>query len=153
MKEIMLSGKLGGKTQVDDEDYDMLNKYTWHAKQSHNVLYVVRKPWKSPTILMHRVILNTPDDMEIDHIDGNGLNNQKKNLRNVNHRENAQNRHQVRKKTSRFTGVDWYKDRGKWRAQIRLGGNSVHLGLFKIEEDARMAYVSAVTNLRLIGRK
>jgi len=137
---------------VDDEDYDMLNKYKWHTKQSHNTLYAVRKPRNSYSRFMHRTIIDVPEGMETDHIDGNGLNNQKKNLRIVTHRENGQNRHQIKEKTSRFTGVDWYKSRGKWRAQIRIRGRPKHLGYFVCEEDARMAYAKASSIIKKLER-
>jgi len=150
MKEIQLTH--GMSTLVDEEDYILLNKYKWHVKRSHNTYYAMRKPYKSHIILMHRVILGVPDNLEADHIDGNGLDNRKKNLRIVTHRENSQNRHQLKKKTSRFTGVDWYKSRGKWRAQIRMGGNSKHLGLFSCEEDARLVYASMAAKLKKLER-
>jgi hypothetical protein len=83
---------------VDDDDYEMLIRYKWYAKIKKNgkYIYAARARWENKTrqtTLMHRVILNPPPRMEIDHIDGNGLNNQRSNIRIVTRRQNGQNRH------------------------------------------------------------
>jgi hypothetical protein len=86
--------------------------------------------------------MNPPNDLQIDHIDGNGLNNQKSNLRVVTHRENHQNRQH--KKSSKFPGVSWNKKIKKWNAKIRIGNKSLHLGYFYDEEEASKAYSLAL---------
>ena len=83
--------------------------------------------------------------MYIDHIDGDGLNNQKSNLRVVTTRINLQNRHTH--KTSKYPGVHWERESQKWKAQIRIGDKKKNLGRFDHEIDAAQAYVSACEKL------
>ena len=87
---------------------------------------------------MHAVILNHPVGMVADHIDGNGLNNQRENLRIVTHRENSLNRHIP--KSSKYPGVHWDNQRGKWRSRIRVAGKNRHIGYFNSEESAAREY-------------
>lgn len=93
MKEIPLTK--GYKTIVDDEDYDFLMRWRWHAVIAHSV-YAERcerpRGGKIKHIMMHRVINNTPDGMETDHINGNGLDNRRSNLRSVTKNQNQWNR-------------------------------------------------------------
>ena len=81
MKEIILTQ--GQVALVDDEDFEYLNQWKWCAIKSRKTYYTTRTiyiPCKM-TVIMHRIIMNTPLDMTVDHIDHNGLNNQKYNLR------------------------------------------------------------------------
>jgi len=86
MKIIELTGQYGAQTMVSDEDYDELNKHRWFAKKASICIYVARSKRvgsKVKTIFMHRWIMNTPDNMDCDHIDYDTMNNQRENLRNV----------------------------------------------------------------------
>jgi len=94
---------------------------------------------------MHRDILDIPPGLECDHIDGNGLNNQKNNLRLVTHRENCQNLHIT--KTSTLVGVHWDKWHNQWRSGIRVNGKLKNLGSFPTEEDAHNAYIAAFESI------
>jgi len=94
MKEIQLS-KTGKKRRkyvalVDDEDYDYLNQWNWSYSKGYACRSIVLKK-KREIVRMHRLIMKAPDNLEIDHIDHNGLNNQKLNLRIVTRKENANN--------------------------------------------------------------
>lgn len=131
MKQLILSNKK--ISQVDDRDFNMLNKYKWHTTAK---TYVSRTN-NGKEILLHREILNAPDGFEVDHIDGNTLNNQRGNLRLATHAENIRNRTHLNKnnKTGE-TGVSWFKLRGKWRARIMINGKELHLGLFVNKKDA-----------------
>jgi hypothetical protein len=73
---------------------------------------------------------------EIDHVDGNGLNNKYSNLRSVTHSENAKNKRKHITNTSGVVGVSWYKSGAKWQASIRFNGKLKHLGLFESFDDA-----------------
>lgn len=112
MKEITLSRDL--KAQVDDEDYDYINKWKWSAMPRGKNFYAIRIKkinGKNKTFLMHReIIKNIPEGKEIDHVDRNGLNNQKSNLRIVDHRENlknSRNRNFSKKYSLRRIGKEW----------------------------------------------
>ena len=144
MKEILLTQ--GKVTLVDDEDYERLNQFKWHAAKMQSVnfytFYVHRWNWnngKPPiNVFMHREIMNPPKNLEIDHIDGNTLNNQKSNLRIVTTRQNAQNRHMI--KSSQYPGISWYKRRHNWMVRITYNGKRRYLGTFKNELEAATVY-------------
>jgi hypothetical protein len=142
MKQIQISKGL--YTVVDDEDFERLNHFKWYAKPNFKTVYAERNirflngEQRQKKMLMHHDILTLPNGMQTDHIDGNGLNNQKSNLRLVTNRENSQNKHT--KKSSRFPGVCWYKDSKKWVSRININGVKKYLGLFVSEEEAAIAY-------------
>ena len=147
MKEIKLSRGL--VAIVDDEDFEELNKYKWSAYKSHKTYYAYRgirvgvNKWTME--YMHRVINKTADNMQCDHIDGNGLNNCKSNLREVTIRQNSQNRHE--NKSSQYTGVSWIKSRNKWSASMGINGKSKHIGYYDSELEAHNAYVETLHKL------
>ena len=140
-----------GKTAiVDHEDYDRLKTSRWHTIKVRNALYAISQPVISPqkraNIYMHAAIMGAPPQgMQIDHIDGNGLNNQKSNLRFVTPRQNNQNRHH--KKSSRYPGVCFDKIKGKWVSKIWSNNKQIHLGRFNSEEAAFFAYSNALKSI------
>lgn len=77
---------------------------------------------------------------KVDHIDGNGLDCRRSNLREATQEQNTRNRRSARSSTSRFLGVSWYSEKSKWCAQIRINGRNTHLGYFDREENAALAY-------------
>lgn len=125
MKEIKLSGRAGNgrSTQVLDEDYEWLNQYKWNAATQHGITYVTSTLTISKgiqkTVSMHRLIMQVTDPkVFIDHIDGNGLNNQRSNLRECTRAQNCANRIANRnKQSSKYLGVTIHK--GRWLAQIQ----------------------------------
>ena len=137
-KEITLTK--GMKALVDDEDYDLINSLKWGASKSFQTHYARRRPSKKlPLACMHHMLIGKPPEgMVTDHIDGNGLNNTRHNLRHVSHRVNCQNRHY--QKTSKYPGVSWSKQKNKWRSRMTKGKDEFHLGHFISEEDAYCAY-------------
>jgi hypothetical protein len=88
---------------------------------------------------MHRLIMGAEPGQEIDHINGNGLDNRKENLRVATRKENQQNRH-ITWGNSTYKGVYWEKQKNKWRARIFVSGKCVHLGFFLTEKEAAVAY-------------
>ncbi len=138
----------GYKTIVDDEDAD-LAELKWclrmlkrpYAARSKNLGYTTL------TIPMHRVILSRMLGRElakgeyVDHADGDGLNNQRSNLRLATISQNNRNKGNSRNNTSGYKGVVWRG--GKWNAQIRFNHKCLHLGCFDIIEDAARAYNEA----------
>lgn len=149
MKEIPLTQ--GEVTLVDDEDFEYLNQWKWYAHKSRNTCYAVRM---SPQIngkryrifMHHEIIGRPPKGMVNDHINGQYLDNGRKNLRHVTIRQNCQNR-KNQKKTSQYPGIDWHKRGKKWRAVIQVNGKFKHLGLFINEQNAFDAYQCAINAL------
>ena len=144
MREIKLSqtGKHAGKyvALVDDEDFEALNEIKWSIMKCPRSLYavkIIRVNGRTATIRMHQLVLNGKG---IDHIDGNGLNNQKYNLRFCTNSENQMNVRKQKNTSSIYKGVCFHKITGKWMAHIRINGKRIHLGLFISEVDAAKAY-------------
>lgn len=131
-KEILLSG--GQVALVDDEDYDQLSQYTWKASRKGNTVYAERS-----RKLMHREIMNALPNMEVDHIDGNGLNNTRSNLRLCSHAENLRNQKMAKSNKTGFKGVMPYYKNG-FRAMIYFEGKSIHIGVYGTAEEAAKAY-------------
>lgn len=141
-KNIQLSG--GHIVLVSEEDYDLVSQHRWHASKVGNTLYAKRSIGSQSKgtrkiILMHRIIL--PSIPLIDHIDGNGLNNVRDNLRRASRSENARNRlpNQLYK-SSKFKGVHWDKWANGWRAMIEVNRTRINLGRYKSEIEAAQAY-------------
>lgn len=151
MQRIALSQ--GRFALVDDEDYEWLNQWKWCAARSSKTdhYYAQRSVYqngKQTLIKMHRFIMNPPANLFIDHIDGDGLNNQRSNLRIVNMRQNMQNqRIKIRQRSSRYVGVYYEKHKKRWRAQIEIDHQNVHLGSYATEEEAYAAYLKKLEEL------
>jgi len=129
---------------VDDADFDWINQWKWNYHQGY-ATRTIYKPFKK-TILMHRVIMNTPDGMETDHIKiDETLNNQRSNLRICTTAENRRNYGLRKDNTSGYKGVHKTKN-GKWQARIQVGGKRVSLGVFISAEQAVIAYDSELSN-------
>ncbi len=141
MKEIPLTK--GYVALVDDEDFDLVSRFTWHAREDHRTVYAGTRMPKDGRLVfmrMHRLILNAPSDMQVDHINHNGLDNTRANLRVCTHAQNQHNLSFKSNNSSGYKGVDWKKDKRKWRAKISLGGNPKHIGYFACPIEAAQAY-------------
>lgn len=128
---------------VDDDMYDYLMQWKWCTYKMGNNFYAARKDKGTlfrKSILMHRFIMNTPNGMEADHIDLDGLNNTRTNLRNCTHAQNNQNKKKQSNNSSGYKGIVWDKERKKWKAQISVNGKHVLIGRFSNIEDAVKAY-------------
>lgn len=144
MKKIPLTQ--GKFALVNDEDYESLQKYKWHAHRQRRRIYAMTnirgmegKRTKRP---MHRLLL--PSAEQVDHMNGNGLDNRRENLRAATQQENSRGfRQQKIATTSKFRGVCWRKDTRKWSSYIWVSGKRIHLGLFEDEKDAARAYNDA----------
>lgn len=138
MQKIALSkqGKNKGKyfALVDNKDFDWLNKWNWFLNSG----YAVRKE-KGKNILMHRLILNTPEGKDSDHINMNRLDNRCENLRIATRSENMMNGCKSNN-TSGYKGVCWNKLANKWRVQIKLNRKNIFLGYFTNKLEAAHAY-------------
>jgi hypothetical protein len=131
---------------VDADDYERLATYKWCASQSGNRIYAVRRR-QNRTITMQRQIMNAPEGLLVDHIDGNSLNNRKSNLRLCSAHQNACNRRPRRNSSSKYKGVSWYKRDKKWQVQIYYNARTIHLGRFDDEVEAALVYDRKATEL------
>jgi hypothetical protein len=146
MKEIKLHN--GMITRVSDDDFEQVNRFKWSARKNGNTWYVLRRDHSvsgDHRLGMHRQIMSAGTGQIVDHIDGDGLNNQRENLRFCTKAENAKNRKAWGR--SRYLGVAWFKRDSKWRAQIFQNKIHKHLGYFDIEEDAAIAYNEAAKRI------
>lgn len=135
---------------IDDEDYKLIARYNWTVREQKNTQYSYTfylKENKKKSISMHTLIMKTPDGMVIDHINGNGLDNRKENLRIVSHRENTMNSYKhTKQKTSKYKGVriqNIQLKTGEIKKHITSSITSKHLGTFKTEIEAAKAYDEA----------
>lgn len=116
----------------DYDDYEKINEYTWSLNPEG---YVISLPFGEP-IRMHRLIMDAPQNMEVDHINHNPADNRKENLRIVEHYENITYSKTRVDNTSGRKGVYWDKSRQKWMAAITFNKKTYHLGRFENFEDA-----------------
>ena len=145
MKRIKLTQ--GKFALVSDEDYEYLNQWKWFAHKGYTTFYAIRHSLtinkKRTLIYMHRVIAERMGIKNPDHIDRNGLNNQRNNLRDSTRSQNNANRGLNKNNTSGYKGVCWNKQKQKWHARIRVNYKYVQLGLFDNIKDAARAYNKA----------
>jgi hypothetical protein len=129
---------------VDDEDYDALAQHKWAAtdagRNGRVLLYATRAADRHRRIAMHRQIMGVVDagpEVQVDHKDGDGLNNQRENLRVTDNKANAENRQRLnRNNTSGARGVSIHPPTGRWHVRVGHHGRRVHGGFFDNLEDA-----------------
>lgn len=130
---------------VDERDFAELSKYKWSAEKRGKIFYASRYLKKingeKTRIRMHTEIKKSPHGKEIDHIDRNGLNNQRSNLRICTRAENERNKLERSDNKSGFKGVCWSKQYKKWRSRIQCNGKEFHLGYFKDKIKACETYI------------
>ncbi len=147
MKRIALTQ--GQFALVDDEDFEHLSQWKWFAQKTPmGSFYAQRREHHGgPVVLMHRYLAQTPAGLVTDHVDGNGLNNQRANLRSATALQNMMNKAPNRGGSSPLKGAVF--DRGHksrpWRASIRLNGRLKYLGNYTTPEEAAAAYAAAAT--------
>lgn len=125
---------------VDDDDFDYLSQFKWYFNNGYAIRNSRWKEGKRHAIHMHRVINNTPDGMDTDHISMDRLDNRKSNLRSCSRSQNRMNVNVHTDNISGFKGVGWHKRDRKWQAQIMNNGENYYLGSFDTPEEAAMAY-------------
>jgi hypothetical protein len=136
MKEIQLTQ--GQMTIVDDLDYEELSRYKWHAVKIRGRFYAGNK--SNPRRYMHRFVMKAQPGIEVDHINGNALDNRRQNLRLCTHKQNLRNQRIQTGFSSSFKGVGWKKGNRKWRSRIMVDGVDIHLGFFHSELLAAAVY-------------
>jgi len=128
MKKIKLTK--GKFALVDDKDFDWLNQWKWYFNSGYAVRGCPER------ILMHRVILDTPEDMVSDHINRNKLDNRRSNLRVATKSLNNFNTKVRSDNKSGIKGIYWSKEHSKWRPSISKEGKRIYFGLFSELKDA-----------------
>jgi hypothetical protein len=132
---------------IDDEDYDLVSQYKWYAHKECYTWYACtnipgRKGKENCALKMHRLIMDVEAGQLVDHINRNGLDNRRKNLRPATYLQSVMNRGTYRG-TSVYKGVSWSKYHQKWRAYIVVNKKQKFLGSFKDEVSAAKAYDEA----------
>ncbi|HUV41123.1 MAG TPA: HNH endonuclease [Sedimentisphaerales bacterium] len=132
-------------TKVDAGDYDRLRADEWYARKRKNTFYVFRcvagKGKKESLIYIHQEIIRVPKGMVVDHINYDGADNRRANLRAA---TRSQNQYHVKKrpgtKHSQYKGLYWTKNNRKWQVRITVDKKRLCLGYFLNEIDAARAY-------------
>lgn len=128
---------------VDDADRDLLAGHTWYSNKGANTYYAYADKVCAGVRVrtrMHRLVMAAPDHLEVDHINGNGLDNRRQNLRLATRAQNAANRPIP---PGRYRGVTPIKGRPKFVANIRVNFKQIYLGEHSTPEDAARAYDAA----------
>lgn len=138
----------GYRAIVDDEDYEAVAQHRWHVTIKKRSTYAARNAPRDgggyATQRLHTFLTGWP---LVDHIDGDGLNNQRSNLRQAGASENNQNARKHAAAYSQYKGVSWCKREGRWFAQIQYQHRRRHLGYHASELDAARAYDVAAREL------
>lgn len=147
---IVLSG--GKSALVDDCDFPALCGFRWHAFKNGRAWYAARTDrsgGRKRTIYMHRQILGVSGSEHVDHVDGDGLNNTRENIRLCTRQQNHWNVRSFRG-SSKFKGVAFHKKSRRWQAYISFNDSQIHIGLFGSELAAASAYDAKA--IQLFGR-
>ena len=150
--EIQLS-RGRGVTKIDADCLDLVKPYAWRLHTASCKPYVCGRlrsqGWQGPRVYLHRLIMDAGAEHEVDHINGDGLDNRRCNLRLCTTLENHYN--ETRKRTykgkpasSVYRGVTWYAPTKSWVVKARIPGTKRHIGYFKTEIEAALAYNHAV---------
>lgn len=135
----------GKFAMVDEEDYPELSQFKWYARKADHIFYAERTITVSRNnrkhLGMHNFLMGPIG--KVDHRDGNGLNNQRHNLRPATSKQNGANRRKIVPSSSKFKGVTWLVRNKKWQARIRVSYRLITLGCFQSETDAAHAYDDA----------
>ncbi len=153
-REIIVTGDIatvpltrGFSATIDAADVALVVGYNWFAVVQDHTVYAVRRvhgvKGRGSKISMHRQIMSPSAKHQVDHIDLDGLNNRRVNMRLCSVAENARNRRRSAANTSGLKGVCWSRAARKWQAGIKIDGKQTHLGLYDTPEAAHAAYAKA----------
>jgi len=112
---------------LDKDDWLWVKEYRLHVVPNHSTFYVIIADANNKQWLLHRVLLNAPKGKVVDHENGIGLDNRRKNISITTYAENMQNRH-GKVGVSGERGVCWHKGANKWQAYCTIEGTTFQLG-------------------------
>lgn len=138
MREIVLSNRK--KCKVDDSDFQFLSQFSWSESKSLNTSYAICRAWignRWHSLTMHRLIMKL-SKRHVDHINGDGLDNRRSNLRFCTQSQNAANARNKKRKAP-YRGVTKTKY-GRYHARATIDGRREHLGVFDCPKEAARAY-------------
>lgn len=139
----------GKSAKVDDSDYEWLSKWKWNADRRKSGKWYARRSYyvngKRLKAYMHVEIMSPARGLDIDHIDGDGCNNQRFNMRVVQHQQNTWNQKKRSNNVSGYKGVSWYNPSRKWRACIVVDARQIHLGYYFDVLEAAKSYDQAAS--------
>lgn len=124
---------------IDTDDVDLVRGIRWTAVKSDHRVYAYSNT-SAYKGMLHRLIVNAPKGVDVDHWDGEGLNDRRSNLRIATRSENMVNVPLRSSNTSGYVGVSWHRGAAKWRSAIKKNGRQIHLGFFASAEEAARAY-------------
>jgi hypothetical protein len=125
---------------IDDEDLELISKFVWReAKGAQGNSYAVTYIGGN-AIRMHNLIMNPPEEFQIDHKNWNGLDNRRENLRICTPQQNSFNQKKRKDTSSKYKGVSWSSQTGKWKSTITHNGKTHYLGRFDSAEEAAQKY-------------
>ena len=143
MDSIRLPLSRGLYAVIDAADFELVGQHKWCAIPSRATWYAwrgIRAKGPGRMVSLHQTIFPAPPGMKVDHIDGDGLNNRRANLRHCTNQENCRNQGLARNNRSGFKGVSWYPNSGKWVATIWDGKRKVFLGYYADPVEAARSY-------------
>lgn len=137
---------------IDAADINIIEQYNWKAVllgrgKPYAMTWLPRVDGERKGILLHRLLLDAPADRQVDHVDGNGLNCRRANIRIATHAQNQWNVGITARNSSGFKGVKATRSGLRWRAQISFEGRQIHIGYFQSPEEAHAAYVREAARL------
>jgi hypothetical protein len=142
MKMIKLTQ--GRHAIVDDDVHEELSRFSWWFGNGGYAQRTEKRRGEKRNVMMHHHVLPRLPEFQIDHINGNKLDNRRSNLRYATASENHINKGLIRSNTSGFTGVSWRANRGRWKAYFKKNGRQIYVGQFKTREEAARARDAAV---------
>lgn len=147
MKNAIITLTRGLEAIVDADDVSFLSNYSWYAGNS-KIVYArtnIGSGKDRKTVYMHCLLMNPPSGKQVDHINGNSLDNRRSNLRIASRSENMHNTHKRSNRSTHGQGI--YKMKDRFYAHIRIESKWMHIGSFDNKEDASNAYFNVKNRL------